>query len=89
MPCKTKDMTAIQEINFYNNFDLLSQTLKDHDPQVVQALNEIAIYVAGLHIENRDNLTFINNLKQECCEKDNMIDVLSFMSDPNEFLEKA
>ena len=54
-------MTAIQEINFYNNFDLLSQTLKDHDPQVVQALNEIAIYVAGLHIENRDNLTFINS----------------------------
>jgi hypothetical protein len=81
-------MTAIQEINFYNNFDLLSQILKDHDPQVVQALNEIAIYVAGLHIENRDNLTFINSLKQECCEKDNMIDVLSFMSDPNEFLVK-
>jgi hypothetical protein len=81
-------MTAIQEINFYNNFDLLSQTLKDHDHQVVRALNEIAIYVAGLHIENRDNLTFINSLKQECCEKDNMIDVLSFMSDPNEFLVK-
>ena len=81
-------MTAIQEINFYNNFDLLSQTLKDHDHQVVQALNEIAIYVAGLHIENRDNLTFINSLKQECYEKDNMIDVLSFMSDPNEFLVK-
>jgi|TARA_A100000171_G_scaffold4869_1_gene4007 hypothetical protein len=71
-------MTAIQEINFYNNFDLLSQTLKDHDPQVVQALNEIAVYVAGLHIENRDNLTFISNLKQECREKDIKIGMLSF-----------
>jgi len=81
-------MTAIQEINFYNNFDLLTETLKDHDHQVVRALNEIAIYVAGLHIENRDNATFINSLKQECYEKDNMIDVLSFMCDPNEFLVK-
>jgi hypothetical protein len=71
-------MTAIQEINFYNNFDLLSQTLKDHDPQVVQALNERAVYVAGLHIENRDNLTFISNLKQECREKDIKIGMLSF-----------
>ena len=82
-------MTAIQEINYYNNFDLLAQTLKDHDPKVVRALNEIAIYVAGLHIENRDNLTFINSLKQESQEKDNMIEVLSFMSDPNEFLVKS
>ena len=81
-------MTAIQEINFYNNYDFLAHSLKDHDPEVVRALNEIAIYVASLHIENRDNATFINSLKQECYEKDNMIDVLSFMSDPNEFLVK-
>jgi hypothetical protein len=44
----------------------------------VQALNEIAVYVAGLHIENRDNLTFISNLKQECREKDIKIGMLSF-----------
>ena len=47
---KHKDMDAIHEINFYNNFDLISQTLKDHDPQVVKSLNEIAVYVANLHL---------------------------------------
>jgi|TARA_R110002020_G_scaffold48945_1_gene139771 hypothetical protein len=81
-------MDAIHEINFYNNFDLLAQTLKDHDPQVVKSLNEIAIYVASLHIECRDKSTFIDKLKQESVEKDNKIDVLSFMSDPSEFLVK-
>jgi hypothetical protein len=81
-------MNAIQEINFYNNFDLLAQTLKDHDHQVVRALNEIAIYVAGLHIENRDNNTFINNLKQECREKDIKIGMLSFKCEEYEEINK-
>ncbi len=71
-------MDAIHEINFYNNFDLISQTLKDHDPQVVQSLNEIAIYVANLHLESRENNTLIKSLKQESEEKDIKIGMLSF-----------
>ena len=49
-------MDAIHEINFYNNFDLISQTLKDHDPQVVRSLNEIAVYVANLHLEEYEEI---------------------------------
>jgi hypothetical protein len=71
-------MDAIHEINFYNNFDLISQTLKDHDPQVVQSLNEIAIYVASLHLECRENNTLIKSLKQECHESDIKVGMLSF-----------
>ena len=71
-------MDAIHEINFYNNFDLISQTLKDHDPQVVQSLNEIAIYVANLHLECRENNTLIKSLKQECHESDIKLGMLSF-----------
>ena len=71
-------MDAIHEINFYNNFDLISQTLKDHDPKVVQALKEMAIYVANLHLECRESNTLIKSLKQECHEKDIKIGMLSF-----------
>lgn len=77
-------MDATQEINFYNNFDLLAQILKDHDPKVVRSLNEIAIYVAGLHIELRENNTTINYLKDQVYKKENHIEALAFMVDPNE-----
>lgn len=81
---KTNIMDATQEINFYNNFDFLARTLKDHDPQVVKALNEIAIYVAGLHIEVREKTLSVRKLMDDVYKKDNHIEALAFMVDPNE-----
>jgi hypothetical protein len=70
-------MDATQEINFYNNFDLIANTLKGHDPQVVKSLSEIAIYVAGLHIELREIKFNNKKLRIESYEKDNEIEKLT------------
>ena len=72
-------MDATQEINFYNNFDLIAKTLKDQDVQLLKSINEIAVYVAGLHIELREKETNLKYLKDEIRKRDNDIERLEFM----------
>jgi len=66
----------MQEINFYNNFNILGELLlefskrkpKESD-KYIKALNEIYFYANSMHIENRELELALSNIRYETNKK--------------------
>jgi len=66
----------MQEINFYNNFNMLGELLlefskskhKESD-KYIRALNEIYFYANSMHIENRELELALSKMRYETNKK--------------------
>ena len=66
----------MQEINFYNNFNMLGEFLlefskskpKESD-KYIRALNEIYFYANSMHIENRELELALSKMRYETNKK--------------------
>jgi len=66
----------MQEINFYNNFNMLGKLLlefskskpKESD-KYIKALNEIYFYANSMHIENRELELALSQMRYETNKK--------------------
>jgi hypothetical protein len=66
----------MQEINFYNNFNMLGELLlefsknkpKESD-KYIRALNEIYFYANSMHIENRELELALSQMRYETNKK--------------------